>query len=174
LDPPLELTAPRQSRSHCSHAFALPTPRLLPPSTPSGYVLDPDRISTRTCIPQSVNHIKCHRRGTHFFVHSLAVLKNAPLSFFNCCIQSQFWFGSPRLNLTTYRCYLRLKRIIGTRIIHLFLDDGKHYSKSYNTPLAIFYSSPVARVIDGFHWGSPVHSRARSIIGGINSLDPVI
>lgn len=101
------------------------------PSTLSCYVLDHDQISTRTCIPHSVNHIICHRGQTHFFVHSLAVLKNAPLSFFNCCIQSQFRFGSPVLILATYRCYLRLKRIIGTRIIHLFLDDGKHYNMSY-------------------------------------------
>ena len=28
-------------------------------------------------------HAKCHRE-TYFFVHSLAVLKNAALSFFNC------------------------------------------------------------------------------------------
>jgi hypothetical protein len=74
----------------------------------------------------------CHRGSTHFFVHSLAVLRNAALSFFNCCIQSQFRPASPFSVLATYRCYLRLKRIVRARIIHLFLDDRKYYS-NYHT-----------------------------------------
>jgi hypothetical protein len=98
----------------------------------SCYVLDHDQNSTRTCIPQSVIHIK-PQGSTHFFVHSLAVLKNAPLSFFNCCIHSQFRPASPLSNLVTYRCYLRLKRVVRARIIHLFLDDGKYYSNCHTS-----------------------------------------
>jgi hypothetical protein len=104
------------------------------PSAISFYVSDRDKISTRTCIPQSVNHIKCHRgRGkAYFFVHSLAVIMNAPLSFFNCC-NTLCRSGSPLSTLTTYCRYLRFKRVIGARIIHLFLDDGKHCSNSHTS-----------------------------------------
>src|SRR5258708_11635614 len=38
-------------------------------------------------------------------------------------------FTSPAL--TTYRCYLRLKRVISARVVHLFLDDGEHYSNCH-------------------------------------------
>ena len=75
--------------------------------------------------------------STHFFVHSLAVLRNAPLSFFNCCIQSQFRPASPLSILATYRCYLRLKRVVRARIIYLFLDDGKYYSNRHTSTQCI-------------------------------------
>jgi hypothetical protein len=47
------------------------------------------------------------------------------------CIQSPCRSGSPLSTLTTYRRYLRFKRVIGARIVHLLLDDGKHCSNGH-------------------------------------------
>lgn len=99
-------------------------------------------------VPQGV-------RKAYFLVHSFAVLMNAALSFFNCCIAYKSLRRSRSLlsTLDTYRCYVRFKRVIDARIVQLFLDDGKHCNNNHirlgcGSP---HHSSPEARVMDGFH-----------------------
>jgi len=68
---------------------------------------------------------------THFFVHSLAVAKNAALSVFNCCAVVQILIShSNRAPFSTYRRYLGLKGVICTWVIDLLLYNGEHLAKN--------------------------------------------